>query len=54
MAQANDDQGPDVISGESDLRTAEALGKRVAEVTHVHARDVPRALSWPPGCERVR
>lgn len=38
MSQSNNDQAPDVQPGESDLRTAEALGRRVAEVTHVHLR----------------
>lgn len=38
MAQSNMDEGPDVAPPDSDLRTAAALGKRVAEVTHVHAR----------------
>jgi multimeric flavodoxin WrbA len=33
MAQANKDQGPDVAPPASDLRTAEALGRRVATVT---------------------
>ena len=33
MAQANKDQGPDVAPPVSDLQTAEALGRRVAEVT---------------------
>ncbi|WUH99716.1 flavodoxin family protein [Spirillospora sp. NBC_00431] len=38
MAQSNNDESPDVVPGESDLRTAEALGERVAEITHVHRR----------------
>jgi NAD(P)H dehydrogenase (quinone) len=33
MAQANKDQGPDLVPPLSDLLTAEALGRRVAEVT---------------------
>ncbi|WP_416485799.1 flavodoxin family protein [Streptomyces sp. CL12] len=35
MSQANNDEGPDVTPGASDLRTAEALGRRIAETTHV-------------------
>ncbi|MEU5099336.1 flavodoxin family protein [Streptomyces sp. NPDC020996] len=35
MSQANNDEGPDVTPGPSDLRTAEALGRRIAENTHV-------------------
>jgi multimeric flavodoxin WrbA len=31
MAQSNADQGPDVVPPPADLKTAEALGKRVAE-----------------------
>ncbi|MFD0898999.1 flavodoxin family protein [Actinomadura sediminis] len=38
MSQSNNDQPADVTPGESDLRTAEALGRRVAEITHVHLR----------------
>lgn len=38
MSQSNNDESPDVTPGESDLRTAETLGRRVAEVTHVHLR----------------
>lgn len=34
MAQSNKDQGPDIVPPESDLRTAEALGRRVAIVAH--------------------
>jgi multimeric flavodoxin WrbA len=33
MAQSNKDQGPEVVPPPSDLRTAEALGQRVASVT---------------------
>ncbi|MGB4811435.1 MAG: flavodoxin family protein [Methylophilaceae bacterium] len=33
MAQANNDQGPDLAPIESDLRTAEHLGERVATIT---------------------
>ncbi|MGH2561532.1 MAG: hypothetical protein ACRDJH_20900, partial [Thermomicrobiales bacterium] len=33
MAQSNKDQGADIVPPASDLRTAEALGRRVAEVT---------------------
>ncbi len=33
MAQANKDQGPELVPPVSDLLTAEALGRRVAEVT---------------------
>jgi NAD(P)H dehydrogenase (quinone) len=32
MAQSNNDQGPEVTPGDSDLRTAAHLGQRVAEV----------------------
>ncbi|MFC5658425.1 flavodoxin family protein [Streptomyces nogalater] len=35
MSQANNDEGPDVTPGAGDLRTAEALGRRIAETTHV-------------------
>lgn len=38
MAQANKDQGPDLAPPPSDLRTAEELGRRVAEVAHQFAR----------------
>ncbi len=38
MAQSNNDQGPEFGPYPSDLRTAEALGRRVAEVTLRHAR----------------
>lgn len=45
MAQSNGDAGPDVAPPSSDLATAEALGRRVAEVTRqlVHGRTVLRA-----------
>jgi len=33
MSQANKDQGPEIVPPISDLRTAEALGRRVATVT---------------------
>jgi NAD(P)H dehydrogenase (quinone) len=33
MAQSNNDQGPEVAPGDSDLRTAAYLGQRVAEIT---------------------
>lgn len=32
MAQSNGDQGPDVVPPEADLKTAEHLGRRVAEL----------------------
>ncbi|MER6633506.1 flavodoxin family protein [Streptomyces sp. NPDC000987] len=35
MSQANNDEGPEVTPGAGDLRTAEALGRRIAENTHV-------------------
>ncbi|MFI1988799.1 flavodoxin family protein [Actinoplanes sp. NPDC020271] len=38
MAQSNNDQGPEFGPCPSDLRTAEALGRRVAEVTLRHTR----------------
>lgn len=38
MAQSNNDESPEVVPGPSDLRTAEALGRRVAETTHVWLR----------------
>lgn len=38
MAQSDMDQGPDVTPHDSDLRTAAALGQRIAEVAHLHAR----------------
>lgn len=38
MSQSNNDEGPDITPCASDLRTAEVLGRRVAEVTHVHLR----------------
>lgn len=37
-AQSNVDQGPDVVPPEADLRTAEHLGRRVAETTLQFAR----------------
>jgi NAD(P)H dehydrogenase (quinone) len=37
-AQSNTDEGPDVAPPESDLRTAEALGERVARVTQQFVR----------------
>lgn len=37
MAQSNTDQGGDVAPPPSDLRTAAALGKRVAEIAHIFA-----------------
>lgn len=38
MAQANKDQGPDIVPPASDLHTAEALGRRVALVTQQWVR----------------
>lgn len=38
MAQANHDQGPDIVPPETDLRTAHALGRRVGEVALRHRR----------------
>lgn len=40
MAQSNKDQGPEIVPPDSDLRTAEALGRRVATVAQqlVHGR----------------
>ena len=38
MAQANKDQGAELVPPPSDLRTAEALGRRVATVTHQYLR----------------
>ncbi|MFG2696876.1 flavodoxin family protein [Kitasatospora sp. NPDC048407] len=38
MSQSNNDEGPEVTPSASDLRTAEVLGRRVAEVTHVQLR----------------
>ncbi|MGH2532334.1 MAG: flavodoxin family protein [Thermomicrobiales bacterium] len=38
MAQSNKDQGADIVPPTSDLLTAEALGRRVAEVTRQWAR----------------
>jgi NAD(P)H dehydrogenase (quinone) len=35
MSQSNNDESPEVTPGVSDLRTAEALGRRIAETTHV-------------------
>ncbi|WP_407554900.1 flavodoxin family protein [Streptomyces sp. Pv4-95] len=35
MSQSNNDEGPDVTPGPSDLRTAEVLGRRIAETAHV-------------------
>jgi NAD(P)H dehydrogenase (quinone) len=45
MAQSNIDQGNDVAPPPSDLRTAAALGKRIAEVTtvHCHGRSAVKA-----------
>ena len=39
MAQANKDQGAELVPPPSDLRTAEALGRRVATVTHQYLRE---------------
>jgi len=36
MSQSNDDQSAEVVPPRADLRTAAALGRRIAEVTHVH------------------
>ncbi|MEU8825827.1 flavodoxin family protein [Streptomyces sp. NPDC048636] len=36
MAQSNNDEPPEQVPASSDLRTAEALGKRVAETARVH------------------
>ncbi|GAU69228.1 NAD(P)H--quinone oxidoreductase WrbA [Streptomyces sp. NBRC 110611] len=36
MSQSNNDEGPDVTPCAGDLRTAEALGRRIAETAHVH------------------
>lgn len=44
MAQSNVDQGPDLAPPECDRRTAEALGRRVAEA----------ALRWRAGAETAR
>ncbi|MFI9785560.1 flavodoxin family protein [Kitasatospora sp. NPDC051984] len=38
MSQSNNDESPEVTPSASDLRTAEVLGRRVAEVTHVQLR----------------
>ncbi|MFE7189468.1 flavodoxin family protein [Kitasatospora sp. NPDC057541] len=38
MSQSNNDESPEVTPSASDLRTAEALGRRVAEVIHVQLR----------------
>lgn len=43
MAQSNGDEGPEVAPPESDLRTAEELGRRVAIVTLQYARGRPSA-----------
>lgn len=47
MAQSNKDEGADVVPPASDLRTAEALGRRVATVTrhYVHGRRAAEALT---------
>ena len=45
MAQANKDQGADVAPPPSDLLTTEALGRRVATVTHQLARGRRMAAS---------
>ncbi|MBV6701053.1 flavodoxin family protein [Kitasatospora aureofaciens] len=37
MAQSNVDASPEDAPGDGDLRTAEVLGRRVAETAHVHA-----------------
>ncbi|MQY26696.1 flavodoxin family protein [Nocardia aurantia] len=37
MAQANVDQGPDTAPPASDLRTGALLGRRVADLAHLHA-----------------
>lgn len=44
MAQANKDEGPDIAPPISDLRTAEALGRRVALVTQQWLRGRARSL----------
>ncbi|UKY47688.1 flavodoxin family protein [Streptomyces inhibens] len=36
MSQSNNDEGPDVTPCASDLRTAEVLGRRIAETAHIH------------------
>jgi multimeric flavodoxin WrbA len=38
MSQSDNDAGPDTAPGAADLRTAAALGRRVATVTHRHLR----------------
>ncbi|MGW4806375.1 flavodoxin family protein [Kitasatospora sp. NPDC004272] len=38
MSQSNNDQSPELTPTASDLRTAEALGRRVAEITRVQLR----------------
>ncbi|MGH2371732.1 MAG: flavodoxin family protein [Chloroflexota bacterium] len=48
MAQSNKDQGADVVPPSSDLRTAEALGRRVASVAHQYARGRRAAQSSSP------
>lgn len=48
MAQSNGDEGPDVSPPTSDLRTAEVLGVRVAEVSHQY--EIGRT-SWGPAAE---
>ncbi len=47
MAQSNKDEGADIVPPVSDLRTAEALGRRVATVTrdYVHGRRAAEALT---------
>lgn len=45
MAQSNKDQGAEIVPPASDLRTAEALGRRVALVTHQLARGRVEALA---------
>ena len=47
MAQSNKDEGPDVAPPLSDLRTAEALGRRVAIVTRQFARGHQDAANEP-------
>jgi multimeric flavodoxin WrbA len=50
MAQSNGDEGPETAPPASDLQTAEALGRRVAEVTHQYIRGKDRTA--PSGLER--
>ncbi|MFI6284442.1 flavodoxin family protein [Streptomyces sp. NPDC051018] len=45
MSQSNNDESAETAPCASDLRTAQALGRRVAEVTHVHLRG--RATAVP-------